>query len=484
MKRKILGLDIRQDAVSAVLIKSGIKGAAIEAHLHVPLSDRKADETDWVDPLETIVKKMDISDSVCVASLPADEISYRNIQVPFKGQKKIKKILPYELEPTFPFPTDDLIIDFITVKLPDSINDNNLIAAAVEKSKLQSFLDTLATFNIAPETVTVGGYPIAVCLTHLLDNRKNWLVVDIDSNKVAIFFMLSGGICLIRSFPIRSDGRSYKIKSLCSTIRQTHAALEKMIGSEFDPEGLFITGCGLDDLGFEQDMAQALGLPIHRIDLLRDTDLIKHQDPPKSWVPFLMDNALSLALLEVAGADRLNFRKGPFASKKFWEENKKSLIQTGIILALVVALAFFNVFIDSYFMGKRLARLDRQITEIFTSTFPDVKKIVDPVQQMRIKVAAVRKKMLFSGEGETPIRAIDILNNISQRIPRETDVTLTRMVIGSENVVISGDTDTFNSVDNIKSRLDQVDAFKKITISSANINKSDNRVRFKLKITF
>jgi len=484
MRRKILGLDIRHDAVSAVLLKSGIKGTVIDAHVHVPLSDRKEDETGWVAPLETLVKKMDISGSVCAASFPADEISYRNIQVPFKGQKKIKKILPYELEPTFPFPTDDLIIDFVAVKLPDHITGNNLITAAVEKSKLQSFLDTLATFNIAPETVTVGGYPIAVCLTHLLDNRKNWLVVDIDSNKVAIFFMLSGGICLIRSFPIRADARSYKIKSLCSIIRQTHAALEKMIGSEFDLEGLFITGCGLDDLGFEQDMAQALGLPIHRIDLLRDTDLIKNQNPPKSWVPFLMDNALSLALLEVAGADRLNFRKGPFASKKFWEENKKSLIQTGIILALVVALAFFNVFIDSYFMGKRLARLDRQITEIFTSTFPDVKKIVDPVQQMRIKVAAVRKKMLFSGEGETPIRAIDILNNISQRIPRETDVTLTRMVIGSENVVISGDTDTFNSVDNIKSRLDQVDAFKKITISSANINKSDNRVRFKLKITF
>ena len=92
--------------------------------------------------------------------------------------------------------------------------------------------------------------------------------------------------------------------------------------------------------------------------------------------------------------------------------------------------------------------------------------------------------MLFPGEAETPIRAIDILNNISQRIPREMDVTLTRMVIGSENVVISGDTDTFNSVDNIKSRLEQVNAFKKIIISSANINKSDNRVRFKLKIIF
>lgn len=484
MRRKILGLDIRHDAVSAVLLKSGIKGTVIDAHVHVPLSDRKEDETGWVAPLETLVKKMDISGSVCAASFPADEISYRNIQVPFKGQKKIKKILPYELEPTFPFPTDDLIIDFIPVKLPDHINDNNLITAAVEKSKLQSFLDTLATFNIAPETVTVGGYPTALCLTHILDNRKNWLVVDIDSNKGAIFFILSGTVCLIRSFLIRSDARSYKIKSLCSTIRQTHAALEKMIGLEFDPDGLFITGCGIDDLGFEQDMAQALGLPVERIDLLRDTDLLKHQDPPESWVPFLMDNALSLALMEVEGANGLNFRKGPFASKKFWEENKKGLIQTGVFFALVVALAFFNVFIDSYFMGKRLARLDNQITDIFTSTFPDVKKIIDPVQQMRIKIQAARKKMLFPGETEKSIRTIDILNNISNRIPRETDVTLTRMVIGSENVVISGDTDTFNSVDNIKSRLEQVDSFKKIIISSANINKSDNRVRFNLKITF
>jgi len=484
MRRKILGLDIRHDAVSAVLLKSGIKGTVIDAHVHVPLTDGKADETGWVAPLETLVKKMDISGSVCAASFPADEISYRNIQVPFKGQKKIKKILPFELEPTFPFPTDDLIIDFIPVKLPDHINDNNLITAAVEKSKLQSFLDTLATFNIAPETVTVGGYPTAWCLTHILDNRKNWLVVDIDSNKGAIFFILSGTVCLIRSFLIRSDARSYKIKSLCSTIRQTQAALEKMIGLEFDPDGLFITGCGLDDLGFEQDMAQALGLPIERIDLLRDTDLFKHQDPPKSWVPLLMDNALSLALMEVEGADGFNFRKGPFASKKFWEENKKGLIQTGVFFALVVALAFFNVFIDSYFMGKKLARLDNQITDIFTSTFPDVKKIVDPVQQMRIKIQAARKKMLFPGETEKSIRTIDILNNISNRIPRETDVTLTRMVIGSENVVISGDTDTFNSVDSIKSRLEEVDSFKKIIISSANINKSDNRVRFNLKITF
>jgi general secretion pathway protein L len=54
--------------------------------------------------------------------------------------------------------------------------------------------------------------------------------------------------------------------------------------------------------------------------------------------------------------------------------------------------------------------------------------------------------------------------------------------MGSESVSISGDTDSFNSVDNIKSNLEKSDIFKKIVISAANIDKFDKRVRFKLKV--
>jgi len=482
MSRKILGLDIRPDAVSAVLINSSIKGTVIEAHGRVPLSGRKEDRNGLSASLETIEQKMDISDSICVASFPADEISFRNIQVPFKGQKKIKKILPYELEPTLPIPVEDLIIDFIHLEIPDHINAKNLITAAVEKSKLQSFLETLAAFNIEPEIVTVGGYPTAFSLANFLDSHKNWLFIDIDNNKSTIFIISSGRICLIRSFTIRSSARSYKIKSLCGNIRRTLYALEETLGSDFEPDGGFITGCGIDDLGFDKDMEQALGFSIERVDMLRFAGILKQQPSPPSWVPFLMDNALSLALMEIEGTKGFNFRKGPFALKKFWAENKKNLIQTGVIFAMVLLLGWFNVFLDSYFMQKRLARLNRQITGIFTSTFPEVKNIVDPVQQMKIKIQQARKNALLPGDTEKQIRAIDILNTISKAIPKDMDVIFTRFIMGSESVNISGDTDSFNSVDNIKSNLEKSDIFKKIDISAANIDKLDKRVRFKLKV--
>ena len=484
MSRKILGLDIRPDAVSAVLIDSSIKGTVIEAHGYVPLSGRKEDRNGLSASIETIEQKMDISDAICVVSFPADEISFRNIQVPFKGPKKIKKILPYELEPTLLFPVEDLIIDFIHIEIPDLTNTNNLITAAVEKSKLQSFLDTLATFNIEPVIVTVGGYPTAFSLANFLDSHKNWFFVDIDNHKSTIFIILSGRVCLIRSFPIHSAARLYKIKSLCGNIRRTIYALEKILGLDFESNGGFITGCGIDDLGFDKDMEQALGIPIERVDMLRFADILKPQSPPPSWNPSLMDNALSLALMEIEGAKGFNFRKGPFALKKFWEENKKNLIQTGVFFVLVLSLGWFNVFLDSYFMEKRLARLNHQITGIFTSTFPEIKNIVDPVQQMKINIQQAGNNALLPGETEKQIRAIDILNTISKAIPKEMDVILTRFVMGSESVSISGDTDSFNSVDNIKSKLEQTEIFKKIIISAANIDKFDKRVHFKLKVNF
>ena len=61
MSRKILGLDIRHDSVSAVLIESSIKGTEIEAQAHVPISGQNEDGNNWVDSLETIVQKMDIT---------------------------------------------------------------------------------------------------------------------------------------------------------------------------------------------------------------------------------------------------------------------------------------------------------------------------------------------------------------------------------------------------------------------------------------
>ncbi len=486
MHRKVLGLDIRNDALAAVLVESSRKGNRIKAHECVEVPDQKDIENATASFLETIAEKMDIAGSVCIASLPANQISYRNIQVPFKGHKKIRQILAYELEPTLPFPVEDLIIDFQTVKLADSDGYTNIMAAAVEAARLKSYLNLLASFNIDPQIVTGGSYPAALLLAGGPDIPANFLLVDIGSSKSALFIVAAGQICLVRSLPTGLALLS-GVNSLGADIQRTLAAFEEIFHPDFKPDGVFITGCGLGAAGLEKDnieneIERILGIPVKRADLAAGGGIINKDYLRQNWKPEQMDNAFALAITEAEGIKILNFRRGPFAAKKRWLVHKKRLLKTAFLAATVLILCFINIMLDSYYMGKKIDRVNRQIADVFSNAFPDVKKIVDPVHQMRTKIKESKEKYLFSGESLNNIRAIDILNDISRFIPSEIDVNLTSLVIGEETVSIAGDTDNFNSVDEMKTRLEQSEFFKNITISSTSKDKSENRVRFMLKV--
>ena len=476
MGRKVFGLDIREDAVSSVLVKTGFKGSEIESQIYVPLQAAGNDGIGQA--LKTIVRELDTDGAVCVASLPAHQISFRHISVPFKDTKKIRQILPFELESTLPMPIEDLIMDFQTVHPTASKDRTGILAALVEKSHLESYLAILADFKIQPEIVTCGGYGIGRLLARLPDFPPKGLVVDIEQRKGTIFIVNAGHICLIRPVPINP---SAKAASLCLQIRRTLMAYEEMTGFDFQPEAVFMTGRGLDDNTVESEVARLLGLPVQRADIVQDTDVGIKPPASQTWNPLQLDGAASLALMELKGGDGINFRKGPFAQKKLWGQHRKSLITTAVIAGFFLVLALFNIFYDAYLLKLQVAGLDREITGIFRRTFPDVKKIVDPVHQMRIKIEAVKKSTLFPGQTGKHIRTIDLLNEISQSIPKATDVEFTRLVIGPENLLIDGNTDTFNTVDDIKRRLEGAVLFKEITISSANIDRAGDRVRFKLK---
>ena len=483
MSRNILGLDIRNDAISAVLIKSGIKTSRIEAYEHIPVSDQKNIASCIDSLLKSLVKQTDISGSICIASFPANQISYRNIKVPFKEQKKIKQILPYELEPTLPFLVDDLIIDYNSIKLQGrsgSADSTNVVAVAVEKSALKSYLNTLASFNIKPKIVTVGGYPTALCLSNNTTAPENRLFVDIGHRNSSVFIVVAGQIYLIRSF-LTGAASSSLSESLCSEIKRTLYACEEIFGFNLQIEEIFITGCSPDTVNYKQDLERILGISVKETDLL-DYIGFTRKNPALSWKPEQMNNALALALTEIEGFKVFNFLKGPFAAKNYWVEHKKSLIKTGILAGLVLALIFINIVLETHSMEKKLARLNNQITGIFKTTFPDVKNIVDPIQQMRVKLKEAQKSSMFSGETGKHTHAIDILKDISEFTHKDIDVNLTNLVVDMESVLIAGDTNRFNAVDDIKRRLEQSDLFNKVTISSANMDKSDNRVHFKLKV--
>jgi Tfp pilus assembly protein PilN len=142
----------------------------------------------------------------------------------------------------------------------------------------------------------------------------------------------------------------------------------------------------------------------------------------------------------------------------------------------------FQVILENRNLQRQIAETDRQITSVFKQTFPEVTRIVDPVAQMRAGIDRIKNQNVLAGETGVDIRNIDILKDISQLIPANTDIVITRFVRGDNSVQIAGLTDTFNEVDDIKMQLEKSALFSQITISSANMDKSSNRVRFRIRI--
>ena len=481
MSRKVLGIDIRNETVTAVLLHSSLREHRVEDFIHLPFSGPEDPERSLSSALQTLTEKMDLTGSDFVVSIPANQVIFRNLQIPFSNTKKIRMVLPFELETTLPYAAEDLVIDFHALNGTPAGDKTELIAAAIEKSKLSPYLEALASIKADPEKLTLGGLPTALCLANQADPEEDQLFIEIDDTYGTLFIMAGGRLQLIRSFPLPSAGPA-KAPQLCAQIQQTLAAFLESSELNFEPIEVVASGIGLDEADIIPQLSEALDIPVKTASTVDRLDIPMGTNAERPWIPVQMDNALALALMEVEGYDGLNFHKGQFAAQKFLAKHKGPLIKTGILAAAVLVLLFFNLIMEAYTLNKHLHRINSQMTQVFKATFPEAKTIRYPYQEMQAKIRETKKTAAFEDETGPHIRSIDLLNSISEKIPDNITVNLARLVIQPDNVIISGTTDTYNSVDNIKNRLEQIQHFKKVTISSSNIDRSGNEVRFMLKL--
>ena len=57
------------------------------------------------------------------------------------------------------------------------------------------------------------------------------------------------------------------------------------------------------------------------------------------------------------------------------------------------------------------------------------------------------------------------------------------MLIAADKMTISGSTDSYNTVNEMKTRLEQDHRFAQVAISAATVDRKDGRIRFTLKFT-
>ena len=482
MSRRLLGLDIRRDGVSAIVVKSGIKGTWIEQHVQVPMvAGSLSFAKELAQALEVIAHQIQPNDAVCLVAIPAGHVTYRNLQAPFNEIKKLRQILPFELETDLPFQADEIAFDFNLVDNPLKAEKPQLFAAVIEKKRIDAIVEQLNRVNLKADIITIGGYSLGQYVSYLSPDSHCQLFIKIGKGDAIMVLSMAGDACLVRTFAY-DPNQSNANRQLAAQMKRTLLAFEYKSGLNCSLDDVRISTEPWDHTGLETALEEALGAPVSHIDLMEMTSRVMLSAKSDPWQPHLLDGALALVLNELSGYDCFNFRRSRMGMGKVWNENKRDILKTCCLGGVVVFLFIGYGLVSSYTLKQRVDSKKAEVLGVFQSTFPEISQIVDPVHQMRTKLAEAQKGVSFPGETGSSAQTIDILNDISRLIPENLDIELISIVSGGDNVLISGNTDTFNAVDDIKTGLEQSDIFKTVSISSANMDKSGKRVRFKIKV--
>ena len=479
MSRKVLGLDIQTHSVRAVLVKSSLRESRIAAFGSVPIPPESEDGGGLRAALVAVTANMDLKDADCAVSIPAVLFSCRNAQVPFPNPKKIRMVLPFEIEPSLPFSVEEVAIDFSVLGPGSTPGQTEVLAAAVDKNRLASVLEALSAVHIDPQRLTLSGLSIALWIGRNPEAAGAALCLDVGDTFGSLQIVDGPDVRLIRSFPLPAPAAARE-RALHHHIRTTLGALADLGGEAGRPAEAVLSGGGPTGMDLER-FAAALPIALRTSDI-RQERRVAVGGEAAAWDPALMDGALALALAEIEGLESLSFHRSQFPGRKILSRYRENLFKTGALAAAVLVLMFASLLVESFFQKRRLEGLDRQIAAVFTEAFPDAKKTADPYHQMKINLQELKKGTSPPGESLPAVRSIDLLKNISDGIPEEISVVFDRMVIGPEAILISGTTPAFNVVDEIKGQLERIPAFKKVTISSANTDRSGKEVNFQLKV--
>jgi general secretion pathway protein L len=480
MSRKVLGLDIRHTSVAAVLVKSSLRESWIIGAMSVPIPPADTDPQGLRAALAAVAAAMDLDQTDCAVSIPASLFSSRNLVIPFDQPKKIRMVLPFELEAHLPNPAEDIAVDFDRLSGAASGGGSEVLAVAVEKARLAPFLADLAAAGFEPERLAPSVLAFGSLIARAAEPEETVLSAEVGDRCGALTVARQGQVRLLRTFPLPPAAEARRL-AVRSQIRTTLAAVEELWPDAPAAARVRMTGSGLAGIDLPA-LAAELPVDLEPADLGRALNVAWDADDPAAWQPALMDGALAMAMAEIEGLGGLNFHRSQFPGKKILSRHREHLVRTGVLAAVVLAIMLGSLIGRSVIAKNRLAALDRQMAAVLKESFPEVQKITDPFQQMQISLQDLKKATALAGENRTAPRAIDVLKNLSESIPPEVAVVIERLVIGPEAVTIAGTTAGFNAVDDIKGRLERIPGFKKVTINSANTDRSGKEVNFQLKV--
>ena len=484
---EILGIEIKKDAIVAVLANIKGKKYSIVNCQHLPLESPDFEKNHFIKELKAIITKVlkNRKKIRCIVSISPDFVTSKNLTVPFKGYKNIEQIFLNELDGRTVTSINEKVADFSIINFANEkeSENSNILAAMCDGEIINLIEAVLASFKLKISFITISGaYSVAQNITDSdkIDPVKNYLFIDVQKNSASISFVNNKQIISLQS--VISNSKQKQPDHIAATIKRTLCLFQDSFAFDLSPDLILLSG----EISSKDELERSLKKHIPYLPefkTINSNDFVTFKmSSGAQWIEEKMYNAKALLSLHILNKKYLDFSSKPITFSETLKANKKKVFKILIILGVSLTLFIFGLMHNIFKIDKELERVENEIVTIFKKNFPNEKKIIKPVVQMRENIKNITKENILKSQITINVLVSDIINEISSAIPKQVNLSIQNLSIAKGLVVFEGETNDFNTIDIIQKRLEKKELFKSVKIVSANINKKTRKTNFKINI--
>ena len=510
--KNVLGLDLGAHTIKAVELKQTLRGLEpVQMRVH----PRATPDSPLPELLRRFVNMHQLPTDHVIAALPGSKLSVRRMDFPFRDRKRLTAAVPFEVEGETPFELEDVLVDWEVTG-----GDRNHSELAVAIAPRRSVADCLANLSDAgcePRVLEASGLALAN-LHSLFGWEGTRLVIDIGH--------VSTTYCVVR------DGAPLMARTIRTGGLQITEALALDQGWNLEDAEHAKCEDGVFHLGFESASPSALRV-LDKIarEAARTLDGVESQlgGPPQEKVggvvllggsarlhrldeylterigieaarpdvppegegaailaggdPALFGSALALALRGTARAStKGDFRKEEFA----YRTNFKSLlgrdlrptaVLAGIVATLGVATAATSVTLES----QRAETIASEVARLYEDAV-GTPAVGDPVKALGNEVYAARDRADFLGVYGGNLSALDLLSELSRRIPNDLNIRVLEINITGRVIRLKVAANDFEAAERLTSVLNAEAPFENAEVKGG-IESTKDGTRFTVSIS-
>jgi general secretion pathway protein L len=511
--KNVLGLDLGSYSVKAVEVHQTLRGFEVVALRTLP---RRDEETQLADLVQRFVALHRLSTDHVVTALRGDRISSRRLSFPFGERKKITAAVPFEVEEDLPFDVDDCLIDWESVRADRSSAD--IVASIATRAEVSGIIETLGAAGCPPRTLEAEGLVLGN-LTAMFELPGTCMLIDLGHTKSTCCALVDGRAVAARTIPVggrllteaiaRDRGLDLEsaerakceegvlgsaagsitpqtaavIDRLAREIVRTAGSLEEALAtlSAGPVAGLTLFGGTAQLDRIDEILTQRTRIPAARLDLPNEGhgETLSTGDPPLVYAP-----AMALALRGTAQAKtRTNFLQNEFAVRIDLGRYRKDFGWTAVLMGITLVLAILGYATSTALEIRRADAIEATVDRLYSEAFPDSPVPDNAIAALRQALYDANDRADFLGVYPGNLSALDVLSEISRRIPEDLDIVFEELSIDRQTIRMKVYAQKFESADRLGAELAKFAPFARAQIGSIEKDSKRGGKRFNVTIS-